>query len=66
MPPSCLSGGTRQSITSGCEWGRDRIGLGIEEDLALLRAFEPVAKFTEGEWFYPVSVQHYVDCLLYT
>ncbi|BCY11264.1 hypothetical protein [Actinoplanes sp. L3-i22] len=35
--------------------------MGIEEDLALLRAYEPVAKFTEGEWFYPVSVERYVD-----
>ncbi|GIE88589.1 hypothetical protein [Actinoplanes regularis] len=35
--------------------------MGIEEDLALLRAYEPVAKFTEGEWFHPVSVDRYVS-----
>lgn len=35
--------------------------MGVEEDLALLRAYEPVAKFTEGEWFYPVSVRRFVD-----
>jgi hypothetical protein len=29
-------------------------------DLALLRAFEPVVRFTKGEYFYPVSVHNYV------
>ncbi|GAA4603766.1 hypothetical protein GCM10023107_65380 [Actinoplanes octamycinicus] len=32
-----------------------------EDDLILLRAYEPVARFTEGEWFYPVSVERYVS-----
>jgi hypothetical protein len=31
-----------------------------DADLALLRAFEPVVRFTKGEYFYPVSVHHYV------
>ena len=30
-------------------------------DLALLRAFEPVVRFTRGEYFYPVSVHNYVQ-----
>jgi hypothetical protein len=30
------------------------------DDLALLRAFEPVVRFTKGEYFYPVSVHNYV------
>ncbi|WP_229075003.1 hypothetical protein [Actinoplanes sp. DH11] len=34
--------------------------MGTEDDLRLLRAYEPVAKFTEGEYFYPVSVDRYV------
>jgi hypothetical protein len=35
--------------------------LGIEDDdLALLRAYEPVLRFTRGEYFYPVSVENYV------
>ena len=29
-------------------------------DLDLLRAFEPVVRFTNGEFFYPVSVAQYV------
>ena len=29
------------------------------EDLALLRAYEPVVRFTKGEYFYPVSVHNY-------
>ncbi len=29
--------------------------------LALLRAFEPVVRFTKGEYFYPVSVHKYVE-----
>ncbi len=32
----------------------------IEDDLALLRAFEPVVRFTRGEFFYPVSAERYV------
>jgi hypothetical protein len=35
--------------------------LGIEDDLRLLRAYEPVARFTEGEYFFPVSVERYVS-----
>jgi hypothetical protein len=34
--------------------------LGTADDLRLLRAYEPVAKFTEGEYFFPVSVDSYV------
>jgi hypothetical protein len=34
--------------------------LGTADDLRLLRAYEPVAKFTEGEYFFPVSVDNYV------
>ncbi|HSO03920.1 MAG TPA: hypothetical protein VLQ92_05530, partial [Candidatus Limnocylindrales bacterium] len=30
-------------------------------DLALLRAFEPVVRFTQGEYFFPVSVHNYVQ-----
>jgi hypothetical protein len=31
------------------------------DDLALLRAFEPVVRFTQGEYFFPVSVHNYVQ-----
>ncbi len=31
-----------------------------EGDLALLRAFEPVVRFTQGEYFFPVSAERYV------
>ena len=27
---------------------------------ALLRSFEPVLRFTKGEWFYPMDVEPYV------
>jgi hypothetical protein len=30
-------------------------------DLALLRAYEPVVRFTKGEYFYPVAVDRYVQ-----
>ncbi|MGB8021964.1 MAG: hypothetical protein WCF04_12105, partial [Candidatus Nanopelagicales bacterium] len=30
------------------------------DDLTLLRAFEPVVRFTRGEYFFPVSVERYV------
>lgn len=30
-------------------------------DLELLRAFEPVVRFTKGEFFYPVSASRYVE-----
>ena len=33
----------------------------IDEDLLLLRAYEPVARFTKGEYFYPVSAERYVE-----
>lgn len=33
----------------------------MADDLALLRAFEPVVRFTEGEYFFPVSVERYVQ-----
>lgn len=32
----------------------------VEGDVALLRAFEPVVRFTQGEYFYPVSTERYV------
>lgn len=35
--------------------------MGIDDDLTLLRAYEPVARFTEGEYFFPVSAQRYVS-----
>lgn len=35
--------------------------LSIGDDLRLLRAYEPVARFTEGEYFFPVSVDQYVS-----
>jgi hypothetical protein len=35
--------------------------LGNGDDLRLLRAYEPVARFTEGEYFFPVSVERYVS-----
>jgi hypothetical protein len=31
-----------------------------EDDLRLLRAFEPVKRFTQGEYFFPVSAERYV------
>lgn len=31
------------------------------DDAALLRAFEPVVRFTEGEYFFPVAVDRYVE-----
>ncbi|GAA0274739.1 hypothetical protein [Cryptosporangium japonicum] len=31
-----------------------------DDDLRLLRAYEPVLRFTRGEYFFPVSVEHYV------
>ncbi|BAL89504.1 hypothetical protein AMIS_42840 [Actinoplanes missouriensis 431] len=34
--------------------------MGTADDLRLLRAYEPVAKFTEGEYFYPISVERFV------
>lgn len=35
-------------------------------DAELLRAFEPVAKYTQGEQFYPMDVERYVQlCALY-
>jgi hypothetical protein len=36
-------------------------GTPAPDDLTLLRAFEPVVRLTEGEWFFPVSVQRYVE-----
>ncbi|HEX6888832.1 MAG TPA: hypothetical protein VF143_12055, partial [Candidatus Nanopelagicales bacterium] len=33
---------------------------GEADDLALLRAYEPVVRFTQGEYFFPVSVAGYV------
>ncbi|WP_433796000.1 hypothetical protein [Actinoplanes sp. CA-252034] len=35
--------------------------MGNGDDLRLLRAYEPVARFTEGEYFFPVSVERYVS-----
>ena len=32
----------------------------VPDDLTLLRAFEPVVRFTRGEYFYPVSVERYL------
>jgi hypothetical protein len=34
--------------------------LAIDDDLRLLRAHEPVLRFTKGEYFFPVSVENYV------
>ena len=34
---------------------------GPEDDLSLLRAHEPVVRFTKGEYFYPVSVSGYAQ-----
>lgn len=31
-----------------------------DDDLRLLRAFEPVVRFTRGEYFFPVSVERYL------
>lgn len=31
----------------------------VADDLELLRAFEPVLRFTQGEYFFPVSVERY-------
>ncbi len=33
----------------------------VPDDLTLLRAFEPVVRFTRGEYFYPVSVERYLE-----
>ena len=35
--------------------------IGDLHDLRLLRAFEPVVRFTRGEYFVPVAVQRYVE-----
>ena len=36
------------------------------EDLVLLRAFEPVVRLTQGEYFLPVGVEEYVrSCSLW-
>ncbi|MBU2667855.1 hypothetical protein KOI35_30520 [Actinoplanes bogorensis] len=35
--------------------------MGTEDDLRLLRAYEPVARFTQGEYFFPVSAERYVE-----
>ena len=40
---------------------RDGQAPGAVDDLTLLRAFEPVVRFTQGEFFFPVSVQRYVE-----
>lgn len=32
----------------------------VHDDLTLLRSFEPVLRFTEGEYFYPVSAERFV------
>ena len=32
------------------------------EDLELLRAYEPVVRFNEGELFFPAAVEDYVVC----
>jgi hypothetical protein len=32
---------------------------GVDDDV-LLRAFQPVVRFTRGEYFFPVSVERYV------
>ena len=34
-----------------------------EEDLALLRAHEPVLRYTSGELFFPTAVGPYVEAL---
>ena len=34
--------------------------MGSEDELRLLRAYEPVARFTQGEYFFPVSAEKYV------
>ncbi|GAA2569402.1 hypothetical protein GCM10010435_49240 [Winogradskya consettensis] len=34
--------------------------MGLDDDLLLLRAYEPVTRFTDGEYFFPVSVERYV------
>lgn len=31
-----------------------------DDDLRLLRAYEPVARFTDGEYFFPVAAENYV------
>ncbi len=33
----------------------------MSDDLTLLRAFEPTVRFTRGEYFFPVSVERYVE-----
>ncbi|WP_306215693.1 hypothetical protein [Actinoplanes sp. RD1] len=32
------------------------------DDLALLRAYEPAIRYTDGEFFFPVSAERYVAC----
>ncbi len=39
----------------------DTDATGPEDDLSLLRAYEPVVRFTKGEYFYPVSVSGYAQ-----
>lgn len=39
----------------------------VDDDLTLLRSFEPVVRFTRGEYFFPVSVERYVEhCTLWS
>lgn len=35
--------------------------MGSDDELRLLRAYEPVARFTQGEFFFPVSAERYVS-----
>jgi hypothetical protein len=37
------------------------VGTGAEEDLCLLRRYEPVLRFTRGELFLPMSVESYLE-----
>jgi hypothetical protein len=39
----------------------DSVATGPVDDLSLLRAYEPVVRFTRGEYFYPVSVSGYAQ-----
>lgn len=44
-------------VISAARRGKGRT---IEDNLRLLRAYEPVVRFTRGEYFFPVSVERYV------
>jgi hypothetical protein len=56
---TCVRDGHRPPVCDGCAV-TDPPPLTDQEKLALLRRFEPVIRFTEGELFLPASAEEYV------